>query len=126
MSQSPRRFVVSHHGQCVGSADLEFADTGMGVAHGRFYPEPAYQQIRAEVIRAAEARSHMPYGHAAPPRLELATRTGEIVRTGFLVVDDFEIDVDPEISASFEDREQFLRLIGGLTAAESGDPPGSA
>ena len=94
----------------MGSTDLEFIDSGMGVAHGRFYPEGPYQDIRAEVIRAAEAR-HTGTGQAIPPKLELTSETGEIVATGFVAIEDFDdIAVDPEISVMIEDREQYLRL----------------
>jgi hypothetical protein len=50
------RFLVLFGGRRIGSTNLELADGGLGVASGRFHPEAGYEAIRAEVVRAAEAR----------------------------------------------------------------------
>lgn len=100
-------------GQPVGWTDLEFLDEGMGVAHGRFYPEPAYEPFRQMVIAAAEARHERAGAPADRPCFEVTTGSGEAVRTSDVVIDDFDdVAVDPEITVFLDDRDQFLRLTG--------------
>lgn len=108
-----RRFRITFEGQVIGSTDLAFVDDGMGLAFGRFHPEPRYEAIRPSVVRSAEAR-HNRHPEIAPPRLEVETDAGEMVKAFALVIDDFdEVEVDPEVTVIFDDREQFLRLVGG-------------
>lgn len=81
MNDFAGRFAVLFEGQRIGSTNLEFADPGMGIAYGRFYAEDAYENVRAPIVRAAEARHagiHSPLSET--PRLELSTRTGEASR----------------------------------------------
>lgn len=108
------RFVVLFAGQRIGSTNLELADAGLGVASGRFHPDAGYESIRAEVVRAAEARQAGEPLAADAPLLALSTAAGEIVRTEFVTIADFGGAVDPEISVAFTKIRQFFRLADVL------------
>ena len=108
-----RRFRITFEGQVIGWTDLAFVDDGMGLAFDRFHPEPRYEAIRPDVVRSAEARQNWNY-EIAPPSFEVATDAGEMVKAFSVVIDDFdEVEADPEVTVIFDDREQFLRLLGG-------------
>ena len=81
----------------------------MGVASGPFHPSVGYAQVRQQITAAAEAR----HQGLEPEVVELVARTkaGDLLTTGFVVIDDFDgVDVDPEASIQFADREQWLRI----------------
>lgn len=105
-------FLVSLAGEVVGTSDLEFVDHGMGVAHGAFRAAPAYSAVRAKLVRAAEALYDREEENVEFPPLQVSTRSGEVLETGFVVIADFdENGVDPEITVRLLNREQFLRVI---------------
>lgn len=109
------RFFIKFNGQRIGSTDLELADEAMGVAYGRFHPEPPYAAVRPDVIRSAEARQER-RSDIVPPPFELTTNHGEPVRTVAVVIDDFEdVAVDPEIAVFFENYKEFQRLLGSAS-----------
>ena len=94
----------------VGDMRIEHVDAGMGVSTGSFHPSANYQQIRAQVVAAAEARNQR--RHAEGPPLVARSATGETIVTGFIQIDDFaDVDVDPEIAIQFPDREQLERAL---------------
>ncbi len=100
-------------GQLIGHASLDGVDDGMGVAFGPFHPSARYAEIRPSVTAAAEAR------HQRKPAikldLEARTTTGEVISTGFVQIDDFaDVDVDPEATVQFSDRDQWLRVSGAV------------
>jgi hypothetical protein len=47
---------IMHHGQLIGTSDLEFRDSGMAVAFGRFRPLPAYDAVRPVLLRFTAAQ----------------------------------------------------------------------
>lgn len=108
---SAPRFLVLFGGQRIGSTNLELADAGLGFASGRFHPEPGYEAIRAEVVKAAEARQAGAPPAADAPLLALATAAGEIVKTDFVTIDDSGGAAEPEISVAFKNPRQFFRLV---------------
>jgi hypothetical protein len=107
-------------GVLIGHVTLTGFDDGMGVGTGPFRPTARYADVRPQITSAAEAR------HQNLPdksiELEARTPTGEVISTGFVQIDDFaDVDVDPEASIQFSDRDQLLRILGsiGLTPARS-------
>jgi len=93
----------------IGEAILESFDEGMGVAHGTFRPGSAYPDVRAQVIAAAEARDQRI--EPSPVDLEARSKSGEVIDAGFVVIDDFaNVEVDPDVTVQFANRDQWLRL----------------
>ncbi len=94
----------------IGEAVLDGIDEGMAVASGSFRPEPAYSQVRSEIMAAAEARSAK-QEHAGV-ELKARTKAGEQILTGFVVIDDFpDVNADPEATLQFGNREEWWRLF---------------
>jgi hypothetical protein len=94
----------------IGEAVLDEIDDGMGVAFGPFHPASGYDQVRPQVTAAAEARDQ----NLEAPSVDLRARSkaGELIESGFVVIDDFaDIDVDPEATVQFANRDQWLRLL---------------
>ncbi len=99
------------NGVLIGHVTLAGMDDGMGVGSGSFRPTARYAEVRPLITAAAEARHQNVYVEAV--ELEARTPAGEVIATGFVVIDDFaDVEVDPEASIQFGDREQFLRICG--------------
>jgi hypothetical protein len=95
----------------IGHVALAGVDDGMGVGSGSFLPTARYADVRPRITAAAEARHRNQHGEGVA--LEARTPAGEVIATGFVQIDDFaDVDVDPEASIQFSDREQFLRVAG--------------
>ncbi len=96
----------------IGHVDLTAVDDGMAVASGCFRPTARYSEVRPRITAAPEARHQNELAEGVA--LEARTSAGEVIATGFVVIDDFDdVDVDPEASIQFSDRDQFLRVCGG-------------
>ena len=98
------------NGVLIGRVTLTGFDEGMGVATGPFRPSARYAEVRPQITAAAEARhQNLPSKNV---ELEARTTTGEVISTGFVQIDDFaDVDVDPEASIQFSDRDRLLRLL---------------
>jgi hypothetical protein len=93
----------------IGHVSLEHLDTGMGVAYGSFHPGPHYSAIRPRITAAAESRNQGVCGENLD--LQARSRSGEVVSAGFIQIDDFaDVEVDPEATVQFSDREQWERI----------------
>ena len=104
-------FEVLSRDKVVGTAELEHADQGMGVAFGRFFPTAEYETIRADVVRAAEARSRGQQD--AGPALAVRTASGEQISAGFVIIDAFEMSDEPAITVQFGKRAEWDRHFSG-------------
>lgn len=85
-----RRFEVLSKQFVIGTTDLESGDPPMGVAFGRFYPEPAYAAVRERVIATSGA---------TPDDLELQVRVvgGKTLKSsGGVGMVDYSKDVGDE------------------------------
>jgi hypothetical protein len=93
----------------IGHVTLTGFDDGMGVATGLFRPSARYAEVRPHITAAAEARhQNLPSKNVD---LEARTSTGEVISAGFVQIDDFaDVDVDPEASIQFSDRDQLQRI----------------
>jgi len=101
---------IYSHDLCIGEVALTDIDEGMGVASGRFSPSPSYAKVRQEITRGAEARARGEVSSGI--ELEARTKSGERIEVGFITIDDFaDVNVDPEATVQFENREQVLRLF---------------
>lgn len=93
----------------IGEAVLDKIDDGMGVASGPFRPTSRYQEVRARITAAAEARDQKLPGPPVDPQAR--TKAGSPIATGFVMIPDFaDVDVDPEATIQFETLEEWLRL----------------
>jgi hypothetical protein len=106
------RFVVVLQDEVVGTSDLEWLDSGMGVGYGRFYPRPAYVSIPEQVVMATEARHAGKLDNSIIPPLELRSAAGERIETSFVTIEDYgdeSPNLDLEIAAQFSERDQYER-----------------
>jgi len=101
-------------GVFIGRVTLFNADDGMSVGTGPFLPTARYAEVRPQITAAAEARHLNLPGSSI--ELEARTSTGEVISPGFVQIDDFaDVDVDPEASIQFRDRDQLKRLWGAVS-----------
>lgn len=95
----------------IGEAVLDEIDEGMGVAVGPFRPSPRYCEVRPQITAAAEARHQRRSSES--PRLEARSKLGEVLATGFVVIDDFaDVAVDPEATVQFTDPAELVKAKG--------------
>jgi|GEM_PF-3466075 len=100
---------IYSNGVLIGRVTLTGVDDGMGVGSGPFRPTARYADFRPQIMGAAEARHQNLTGGKI--ELEARTPTGEEISTGFVQIDDFaDVNVDPEASIQFSDRDQLKRL----------------
>jgi hypothetical protein len=85
------RYALYSEGTLIGHSALEGGDPPMGVASGRFFPQPAYEKIQAKVVAAfTSSQDHLGL-------VVIDTQTGSsLPAQGGAQILDASADVGPE------------------------------
>lgn len=114
---------VMYQGQPIGTTRLEYADSGMAVAHGQFDPLPAYELVRPVLLSISEAQGGEPGSSVADLtklaqafqvrdalNLTLETEEGKVIPTSWIHIYDWgelELRAPRTIDAQIPDASFF-------------------
>lgn len=105
---------VIHNGDSIGSSHLEYRDSGMAVAFGRFYPSPAYDAVRPNFRMFTHAHGGQGwnvdqdeltryYAAVNALGLKLVSSDGLELATGHIHIVDWEGDDELELEVHVTD-----------------------